>query len=216
MKTESININTLQALYYHNKNNLMPIMIIIGCLVLFLSFILPQIQELFSIRDQENALRAQINSLQTKYNVIQNLDDTSLEDNFRIASKALPSYKDYAGIITGISKAAAKSGVSLSDFSFSVGDLSTKSAMLTAPPSISISLSLRGNLELTKTFIKNLSHQSPLSEIISVEANKSSSTLITNFYYKPFPPLKFSADIPIEPLSNPNNELIQTLSSWGN
>lgn len=214
MKKEGLNRNTFRTLYYHNKNNIFPLLIIIICLFLFLQFILPQIQELSLIKTQESAIRGRINSLQTKYNLIQSFDDSNLEANFQTVSDTLPPYKNYAGIINGVSRTAAVSGISLSDFSFSVGDLSTKSAILSAPPSISISLSLKGNLAATKRFIQNLSKESPLSEVVSIQANDSGATINTLFYYKPFPPLQFNSDIPIQPLSEQNYTLLNTLSSW--
>lgn len=213
-KKEGLNSNTLRILYYHNKNNVVPILIIIVCLLLFLQFILPQIQELSFIKTQESAVKERVNTLQTKYNLIQSFDDSNLESNFQTASEALPPYKNYAGIINGVSKAAAVSGISLSDFSFSVGDLSTKSAALSTPPSISISLSLKGNLAATKRFIQNLSKVSPLSEVVSIQANDSGATINTLFYYKPFPPLKFDSNISIQELSEKNFTLLNTLSSW--
>lgn len=220
MKKEGLNKSTLRALYYQNKNNVLPFSLTLLSFFLIIFFVIPQFQDYLVTRSQEEVLQARIIDLETKYNVVMSLQDSNLEKNLQTVSSAFPAYKDYNGIINGVSKAAANSGIALSDFSFSVGDLSTKaatlrrSALVNALPLININLSLNGNLQLTKKFIKNLSQEFPLSEVISVSGNNSSLSLSTNFYYKPFPSLTFNTELPILPLSNEQTILLNTLSSW--
>lgn len=201
-------------LYYRYKQYIVPLVTIFGCLLLFFVVIIPQIQVLFDMRDQENAYREKIKAMQQNVNFISNLDDTTLDTQFTAVASALPVEKDYAGVITAISRAAGSSGVAVGDFSFSVGDLSTPSAKTSQQPSIQIKLTVSGDTNKIRTFITTLSQRLPLSEEVSVKINGTTADIATSFYYKP--PLSIPQDpsTVMQPLTKDKSDLLNTLVSW--
>lgn len=211
----SLNRNTIRILYFKNKEFILPSMVIFICLLLFLKVLIPQFREVFLMFDQEKVLQEKLSIMKNNYSFIASLDNLNLDSQVKVVSSALPLEKDYVGIVNAISQTAARANVSVEDFGFEVGDLSTESAVLAkSRPSIKINLALKGGLENTKQFLKNLSEQFPLSEVSSVQINEQASNVSTDFYYRSFASIRFKEDMPIGKLSNEKKTLLDKLSSW--
>lgn len=210
----SLDHNTFKLIYLNNKEKALPFAVIVISFFLFLFFILPQISDFLKAREEDVVARREIQTLQEKYLLLNSLSSSDVESKLGLTALVLPPSKDYASIITSLSRTAAVSGITLDDFSFNVGDLSTKSAIVSAPPSLLINLTMKSGLEGTKKFTQNLYNQIPLSEITSIQVGKGNSTLSVLFYYKPFPPLSIDPKSAITPLSSDSISLLNTLYSW--
>lgn len=206
--------STIRILYYRNKEYIIPVVIILICLILFMKFVIPQMQELFLIKEKEKETQIRVENLKKNLIFLSNLDSSNLDSKLETTSNALPPKKDFAGIINAISNAAINSGVALDDFGFSVGELSTKSAKLNTQPSIQIELSVISDKDRVRLFLSKLAKEFPLSEITSVQMENNLTAIVTVFYYKPFPPIEIDDYALPGNLSGKETTLINNMSSW--
>lgn len=218
MKNKKINFDqsTIRILYYKYKEFIIPMFIILVCVTLFLKVTIPQIEDISHIKDEEKTIKDSINILKKDLIFLGTLNSENLDSELDIASTALPPGKDFIGIISSISKSAINSGVKLDDFRFSVGELSTASAKVNTQPSLQINLAIKGNINGVKDFVEELAKSFPLSEITSLKIGDSSTTLVTVFYYKPFPPIELNDRAPQRALNKKELDMINKILSWQN
>lgn len=210
----SLDKGTYKVLYERYREYLAPLAVIFVCLVLILKIVIPQVQDFIGTLNTVKEMQSQITVLKNNVQFLTSLDDSVLDSKMRVASSALPAEKDFAGILNAITTASVRSGVSLGDFSFAVGELSTKSAQLAGQPSIQVALTVSGDAFLAQRFIQELLKTVPLSEILNVAISGRSSSLTTVFYYKVFPPIHFDGAKPIFALLQNEEQLLNKLSSW--
>lgn len=211
----NIDINTLRILYKKYKEHFIYFLIIFISSLLFLFAILPRIQDLAKLNEDRKIELKKLSILRKNLSLLSTLDDSSLNLQLQIVSSALPSDKDFEGVLSAISSSAEKSGALLGDYEFQVGDLSQKEAKTAGFPFLTLVIDIRGTPSQVTEFLSNLSKSTPLSEIINIVqgGNSASSTII--FYYKSLPPLQFKDSELIVPVSQKGQEIIKTLSSWG-
>lgn len=200
--------------YYQLRDYTIPLLVVAVCILLFSFFIVPQAQELFVLAGEEQTLRKRVSVLRANAIMLTQLSDERIDENFKLAVKALPAEKDFGAIIEALSLAASSANVALSDYEFSVGDLSTGSATVVGKPSLTIILNLTSDIEGTKRFLEKLAQTIPLSEVVSVEASARSATLTTQFYYKPYVQQQRKEFLLVEGFSKKDEELLKTLSSF--
>lgn len=209
-----VDINVLRILYYRYREFILPIIVTFVCWVIFFQFGFPQIQTFLTEKDQISTSEQTLAVMSQNYNTVASFPDMSLQSLLDTANQALPSTKDFVGILTAISNAAGIAGVTVNDYSFNVGDLSSAAPVVAGPgQTITIGLSINGNLDKTKQFIQALSNQLPLSEVTSLTVEANSLTSINaRFYYQPIPPLALNAMVPIQMLSATQKQLLGKLS----
>lgn len=206
-----ISQNPIMVIYESYKEYLLTIGIIIICLILFAKFIIPQVQDLLLINGQKKELEGKIRVLKNNIYFLSSLDESDLDSKLQVATGALPSEKDFAGVLNAIQISSARSGVSLGDFTFKVGELSTKSAGLKKEPGMEVTLTVRGGIDNIKRFVVELSKASPISQVSSIDVSGNSAVIITVFNYKPFSPTAFNGSSPINPLTTKDLNLLETL-----
>lgn len=206
--------STAKILYFRYKAFLVPILIIFACAFLFISIIIPQIRELFSMKNEEKNVADRISALKQNIKFLSSLDDSSLDSEFQMASSALPSEKDFVGILNAIAIASYNSGAQVDDFSFQVGDLSLKASQGVSRPLINVSVTIKGEVLQTKDFLSELAKAVPISETADVSVNESNSKITVNFLYKPTKSLTFNYTSLITPLSSKEKETLDEISSW--
>jgi hypothetical protein len=145
---------------------------------------------------------------------MQNINDASLDANTSIVLKALPKDKDFEAILNSLSSAAGKSGVTLGNFEFKVGDLSTPSSLDSQLPNLSMTILINDGARGAFSFLKNLSSSLPLSEIKKVDTNGNYTTVNAIFYYRSLSSTVASGDFPIIPISSKQLDTLSQLSSW--
>lgn len=216
--------NSARFVYLRYKDTPYFSLLILGislfiCFLLIFQIIMPQFQEWFSIRDEVIATRAQIEILQGNAAFMSGLNKNMLESNRKLAIRALPVEKDFGEIINAVVTSAAKSGVSIDDFSFNLGLISTTSAELKKDtvendPKTRLSLSLKGDIDKVKNFITEIGEKVPISEVEYVDANSGSIYVSLIFHSKLYKQPSIFEDEPIRPLTSENNSLFSKLSEW--
>lgn len=181
-------------------------------------WVIPELSNWFSIRDEVLATRQQIAILQDNINFLNNLNRNTLKQQLQIATDSLPAEKDFGGIINDVSNASLVSGVTLNNYSFQIGDIASSSGQIeyNGLTSIQIILTVIGNTNNLFKFIQKLENSIPLSEITAINGNEGNYSLTVQFYQKPFPPSDFSADTLLTPLTAKDAGLFQMLSNWQN
>lgn len=210
----NIDIDTLKFLYEKNKEFIIPVAIIIVCFILLIKFIMPQFQALFTLGNDAKKDSSKIIVLKNNFNLLSALTDSTLDPKLQIVNAALPTNKDFIGIINAISYASSIAGVNVGDFQLEIGDLSKAAIDTGKLSSISLNLSINGSIEATNKFIKALYATFPLSEVTSINLGNTSSNVAINFYYKPLPPVAYNESSPINPIPNSKLELIDKLSNF--
>lgn len=203
-----------KILYVKYKVYLLPFIVVTVSIILFIQFIIPQINEYNERKQQEKALVEKLTLLKDNLTYLSSLDDAKLDSNLRLVEDAYPRKKDYVGIIKAISRGATTTGVTIGDYGFSVGDLSTKSAQVIERPAISLNLTAIATIPKTKEFLKNFSTLFPLSEFVSVNSSGTNATFAVIFFYKPFFVAEKNVSEPVSELSKDEEELIKKLESY--
>jgi len=214
--------NDIRFFYYRYKDSKyyslsILVFTIAVCALLIFKLIIPQADVYFSIRREVLALRAKIKTMNDNINFVNNLDKSLLDSQLTVTNRALPADKDFAGIINAISASAVRSGVSISDFSFSLGGVSsniTEKKDKNALSPVNISLDIKGSTDGGKKFLSEISEKIPLAEVTNVKGDSNSLIVDLQFYYKSLPQISFKEDEPITPVADSKKELIRKLSSW--
>ena len=212
--------NDLRLFYFKYKDSpqFVLLLVVIIALISFAilgKFVLPQLENWAALQSQVKTAQADLNVLQANQRVVSAVDQSGLTKNFEIASKALPYEKDYSGIISAIDLATLESEVTRDDYSFSVGNLSTQSAKLSNNQSISLQISLEGDLSQIKNFLNIIKEKLPLSEIVLFNYQSGKVDLSLLFFYRSLPKdLKIVYLTPMQSLSTGNQSLLKTLSVW--
>jgi Tfp pilus assembly protein PilO len=213
-KKTNIDLENLKVLYRHYKEFLLPVGVILVSILVIIYVIFPQIQQYFSSQSAVQAEQQKLDTFRSNYNLLISLNDATIASDLNILSSALPSQKDFAGIIDAISYVSAKTGVSVGNFEFSLGNLSASNFGGTAYPSTKINISLRGDAKSIARFVEEVAKTMPIAEVTSINIADNTGSMTILFYYKPFPVQNVSDSVSIAPLSASQQTLIKTISSW--
>lgn len=203
------------TVYRHYKGNILPITVILACILILFFVIVPEFKQFLSSREKLKTETQKLEILKNNYNFLSGLDESQMENDYKVLSRALPPNKDFVGIMNAISVASQKTGVSVGNFDFSLGNLD-KTTENTAFPTIKININLVGNVAAIAKFVTELYKTTPVSEVTTIKATGIVSSLEIRFYYKPFPPLNVSDESPVVPYSPQTLSLIKQVSLWNN
>lgn len=209
-----INDSNLRIVYYRYKLFLYPVGIIVICLFIFFQFIIPQFQQFFILQTEITDNTQKLNLMKQNLDSLSLIDENSLNTKLRIVTSAVPAAKDYIGILSSISNAANSSGISISDYSFQVGDLN---ASTSTDPTVPLTFTLTGKIEQVESFLVALKKQIPLSTIKELSITDPTTTQITmQFYAKPFASISVDDTQTLRPLSPNEEDTINQISGYLN
>lgn len=216
--------NDLRYLYYRYKDSVYySLSIFIGtilvCILLLINVIIPQIGKYLSIRNEVISQREKIKIINDNINLIGNLNKTELDKQLHVATSALPPEQDISGILNAISETAVRSGVTVDDFNFILGEVPSSTKVTEKSPvyefvSVNIKLKIIGNISRTKRFLEEIAQKVPISEISEFDYNTNITNLEIKFYYKLFPNIAFKDDISLVPVSLAARQLLDKLATW--
>lgn len=213
-KKFSLDIETLRAVFNNNRQYIIFISIILIAIVLFFKALMPQFSDLSTTLNSRKDALQKLQVLRNNLILLSNINDISLDANLAIAIKALPKDKDFEAVLNSLSSAANKSGVTLGNFEFKVGDLSSLSSTGSQLPSLSMTILVNSGVRGAAAFLRNLSSSLPLCEIKKVDINGNYTTVDVVFYYKSLPSMIVPKDSIIIPLSSKQLDIVNQLSSW--
>lgn len=217
--TKKINIdtNTLIVLYKHYKEFFLPVGVIVVSILLFFFAVIPAVQNYFNQQALAKDEAQKLLILKNNLNTLSGLDDTQLNQNITVLSSALPSTKDFAGVINAINADAALTGVSVGDFEFQVGNLTSTNDQGIGPyPTLQLAVSINGSVNSILQYMNEFAKTVPIAEVTSIKTNSNFANITILFYFKPFLSSNLSDETPVNPLSQKDQDLISKISKWNN
>lgn len=212
---------SLTFLYFRYKDSPVFALSLVGIalmvsLILVLKILLPQLNDWFSIQQEVNATRQQIQTLNNNIDFIGSYNDTTLDQSLQTVSTALPSEKNFIGILNAISDSAVKSNVLVNDYTFNLGVISGSQlgVVSQAVSPTQITIVVEGGLSDVTFFIKQIEEKTPLAKVESLSFSHESATLILTYYYKPFPNISYDDTAALHPFPQSTTDLIKQLDSW--
>jgi len=210
----------IRFFYFKYKDS--PEFSVIGVLLMFVvattifwKVILPQAHDWFSLQTEIKTTQERITQLQTNQNILSGQNKNKLKEDYEIVTTALPFHKDYGGMIQAIDRATFASEMRREDYSIEVGNLSTRSAQLSPQTTISVKVTLTGDVPQLQKFLDSLSQLLPLSEVVAVTYDNNTTTLEVNFFYKFLPSnLLIPYTDPIRVMSTQNEAVVKKMKTW--
>lgn len=214
-KKISVSQLVFTSLYYRYNAFITPIATLCACFLLFLLVIMPEIQNFLATKDAITTNTQDLDVLKSNLQTITSLNDASLNQTLTTATSALPTEKDFAGILNALSSAAAAAGTSLGDYSFQIGDLSGLDQQgLASQLPLQLNVIVQGGLLTAGNFVTSLKNELPLSNTIALVSNANNTTTITVvFYYARLPKIIFQDTSPLPVLAKADMQLLQSLSA---
>lgn len=216
MKKFEVNKSIIFFFYNKYKDYIVPISTIIVAFLLLILLTIPQISNLSERQQEVKAEKERLVSLQNNLNILLSLNDSTLNSQVSLVSDALPTSKNFSGVLNSISVSANKSGVFLGDFDFEVGDLSNKIIPTKGFPNLQLSLAVKGNVSSIAKFINELYKSLPLAEVVKIDLGGNQAQLNTVFYFKPYFEQIVDGSVKLYPLTKNDLDVIRQISSWDN
>lgn len=204
----------LRILYLRYKNFLLPSILAIIALIIIIKILLPQISLFLELKTKTKESEKKVAILRSNYNFISNLNEYNVNSDLDLVSSSLPTEKDFSAILNSISVSSNNSGVVLSDYSFTVGNLSLESAEVKTDSFVQINLEASGDTFSLINFLFELSTKLPLSESVSLKLGSSKSLVTVYFYQKPFYKIPFDLFSPIRQRSKEELEILEKLKQF--
>lgn len=216
MNKISIDRMTLSLIYNRNKDYLVPLFTILVAFILLIQITIPSLSTLSTKNQEVKFEKEKLTTLKNNLNILTTLNTQTLDLQLSNATDALPSSKNFAGVLNAVSISANLSGVALGDFEFQVGDISNSVTPSKGFPNLQLSLNINGSVTNIAKFVNELYKTMPVSEVSNIQVTGGRATLNTLFYYKPYLGKSIDETIPLNNLSKSNLDLLTEISSWNN
>lgn len=214
-KKINADIKSLKFIFNKNKSYIFPVIIILVSIMLFFQFVIPQFNALLEAQKEAIAASVKLETLKANLDVLNNINEATLDSQLEVLKSALPLDKDFIGILNSIYLTSQKTGVDLGSFSFKIGDL-TQSEIGNNFPVVNLSLPVSSSVAAINNFVETISKTVPLSETSLIKVGNASSTINLSFYYRPLSASSYSQDVRISPISQKGLTLINQLSQFEN
>lgn len=204
-----------KKIYSKYKKHLIYVCAIFVCFLVIIFYAIPELSEISKINEARKQETEKLKILNNNLKILRELNQNTLDSQFDTVTSALPSGKNFESILNSISQSAGKSGVSLEDFSLSVGDVSAPAAESSKGfPFIEIALSIGSSPRQLVEFLSDLSKTFPLSEITSLQKSDVGASVRVRFYYKSFLTTGFSDYAPFGGIGAKEVLLLDSISPW--
>lgn len=199
--------------YFQYRNFFTPVGIIVVCIVLFVTVVIPQIVQFLSSQNQLASEQEKVNVLKQNFQEITGFNNQELDAAYTTLFSALPEEKNGVSILNSLSYAASETNVSLKDYSFEVGKITP----LTGEAPLGISIAADGTIDSLQKFIHEIENSLPLAEVTAFDATSSTSaTLNVVFYTKTAFKPNIDPNQPLHLLNKQDLNTIDELTSWQN
>lgn len=212
-QSELFTHSTWNILYFKYKEYFVPVSIILGCVLFFIIFLLPQIGAILDRENNVNSSRDQISLLQKNLDILTKSSTPEMNIQLQLVDAAVPETKDFGSIVNAVTRAASASNVSVGDYSLQIGELAGKT-ITSKNPTVQLGITLLGSPTQVSQFVTTVSHQLPLSDVIVVEGNQKSAAVSLVFYYQPPVKLTVRSNDALSLFSSSDTKTLQTLSAF--
>jgi hypothetical protein len=203
--------------YNKYRNFILPLIVIAVSIIIIFVVLIPQIQQYFNSRDTLNQETQKLTILKNNYNFLVSVNEDVLDLNLKTLARVLPKEKDFLTIINSVTIASSKVGISISNYKFSLGNLSQSSSLNgSVMPSVQMELNTDGSAVLLNQFVNELYKTAPLVDVYSIKHRNDKAVILLQFFYKPFQPENSSEESPVIQLSVNDQNLIKQISGWNN
>lgn len=220
----SLRQNNIKLLYYRYKDSLyyqllIIISVVVICIILFFRIVFPQIEQWFSIRNEIIAARERITTINNNVVFIQNLNRDQVQNQFDVATSAVPFEKDFGSIVDALTDTSLNTGVALDDYTFQVGDIASSSgkketANKNGLSTVAVTVTVSGGFEGLTFFLEEISKKLPLSDVIDINGDENATVIRLQFYQKDFPNIVFKDDVALVALPEKDESLLNEFDTW--
>lgn len=221
--SESINKSSLIVIFYRFKEShyysfTLFLFVFLVAIFLLVFAIVPQVQSLFTLNTGIEATQKNVKILKKNIEYLSSLSDSNLQEDLQVTFSALPSEKDFVGIVNAVNGSAATSGVSLDNYTLAIGELATPSAGLESFFPLSVDVNVHGSAESITKFLTTTQTDLPISEIDSIDYTLGSKGIDADikiiFFFKVYKNENYSVATPIASISPQGIVAIKTVKEW--
>jgi len=196
-----------------------PITLILFSLALLFLVVKPLFDKVMSIRGETQKLSRANSVLENKVLSLENIDNSSLEKEFRLATAAVPYQIPLFSYVPAIRSAAENSGVVITNLSVDLdNNESDKKNKKEGSQGLTFNVSLEGPVDSIMSFLNNLESSLPLASVDS--GYFSQSDVNSGFgvqivvYWKKLPDSLPKIDEPLATLSDQEKKLLTEISGY--
>jgi hypothetical protein len=179
----NIDLKSLKFIVVKNKPYFLPAFIVLVSIILFFKFVIPQFGELFDAQKQAKEMQLKTKAFKENLDVLESINDKTLNSQVEILKLALPTKKDYIAVLNAVYLAAQRTGISLGRFSLVVGDLSEPENNEDFS-TIKLTVPINSPPAAVHNFIQAINKTFPLVGIYSIKVGDESSSVDLGFHYK--------------------------------
>lgn len=182
-------MDQLIKFYKQHDQILLPLVFLLSALFIIIQFIMPNFSELTVLREDMLAREQKLNVYQNSYELLNGLNEESLNTDVTQARQALPPDKDPAAIYLAVITSVTKAESQLKTFSMRLGEVYKKGYKGGEKQPLNVITGIKVDqmdAEQLNVFVETLSKEFPLSQVTKVTVANSSADIELWFYYLPY------------------------------
>ncbi|HVT01048.1 MAG TPA: hypothetical protein VHE53_02320 [Patescibacteria group bacterium] len=210
----------LTPYYIKYKHFILPTVFIMLSFFILFRVIMPQVTSIASANQDIETKNNDVQNLQTSLSALSNSDDSAINDDLDIVTKALPVSKNITQIFEALSSAAGGAGVDLKEYSLKVGGIYGRAEKVAQTgvrgvPTVDVDVKVSGaSPRQIVDFTKQIQERLPLSEVKQINSTGNSATLEVSFFYKPLDLTLVSRQDNVPGVNQNDLTLINQLKDW--
>lgn len=208
-----LNKNSITELYLENKRLAVPLIATIVSLILFFTFIVPQVFSFPARKTEIDSENEKLEKIKQAERIVSSINGEEIESQLKIILSTLPKDKPFEEALSSINTAAISSNTQIANYSFQ-DQFATNDEVSEKVPSLKFEVAIVGGIVQAVEFANQIYQTYPISEVESIKASNDISILSVKFYYKALP-LDNSLDrTAIREISVKEIKLINDISKW--
>ena len=214
----------LEKIYRKRKRQLLPLIFGFASFFVIFRVVMPQWNDIQDVQSLLTTKGATVDAKEASVTTLNSLPQETVDENYSVATTALPIQKDVVLIYTELNSASNKANVKLGGFSIKVGGIYSAITEKSSPkieravngiPYLNILVNVTGTNVNLRKFAEVLYKSIPLVDIKSIDIAKNDARLDVNFYYKPIAIKPSNADTnAVKNLSAVELSQLNTLKTW--
>ena len=198
-----------------------PILVVVALVILVPLIIIPQVGRILDLRAKVAAESDKLKKLTEKADKLGGINQQDLRSKLGTLEKALPSDKDISGLIVGIERIAAESGVAIKSSQLAPGEVSTTSAALSSPSETELQVTVAGDFGRVSTFLSRLNNSARvlgIREITLTSATQAggqlSVTIKTTAFFLPLAEVKWQVTDALPEITSADEAIISKIAAY--